>query len=195
MTLLDAILLIGSAAIGMGGFMLAYRTWFEGWIWVLNRGLPDPRTWRAMDVIVACSDTVVFLIPLVAPWTLLLIMLRLRAPRPSWRRIWRQPGMAACVAAVVGWCWSGLGLLFAFNAVRLASAQRAIKPEEWVQKYFSDEVFMYVGLAVASVWIVQILGGQWRPSTDWIDQMGRLVGVLWIVIGLVWTMREYLEFV
>jgi uncharacterized membrane protein YcjF (UPF0283 family) len=54
---------------------------------------------------------------------------------------------------------------------------------------------MYVGLAVASVWIVQYMSGRWRRSADWIDLMGRVVGVLWIVIGLVWMLHEYIEFV
>jgi hypothetical protein len=54
---------------------------------------------------------------------------------------------------------------------------------------------MYVGLAVGATWLVQFLSGRWRKSADWIDVMGRIVGVLWIVIGLAWTLHEYLEFV
>src|SRR5262249_44029448 len=115
MTLLEAILLVGSAAIGMGAFQYARRAWFRGWIWIADHGPPDFNTWTTLQVIVTCSDLVVFLIPLVAPWTLLLIALRMRPPRPSWRRIWRQPGMAACLAVLVGWCWSGLGLILALD--------------------------------------------------------------------------------
>lgn len=54
---------------------------------------------------------------------------------------------------------------------------------------------MYVGLAVGATWLVQYMSGRWRKSADWIDVMGRIVGVLWIVIGLVWTLHEYMEFV
>jgi hypothetical protein len=195
MTLLDAILLVGSAAVGMGAFQFARRAWFQGWILFADHGPPDLNTWTPLQVIVTCSDIVVFLIPLVAPWTLLLIMLRMRPPRPSWRRIWRQPGMAACLAALVGWCWSGLGLILALDVGYVARPRRFIKPEEWAQKYLADEVFMYVGLAVAAAWLVLFFSGRWRRSADWIDSMGRLLGVLWIVIGLVWTLREYLDFV
>jgi hypothetical protein len=195
LTLLDAILLVGSAAIGMGAFQFSRRAWFRGWIWIGDHGLPDIQTWTTWDLIGTCRDIVVFFIPLVAPWTLLLIALRMRPPRPSWRRIWRQPGMAACLAALVGWCWSGLGLILALDVGYVARPRRFMKPEEWAQKYLADEVFMYVGLAVAAAWIVQLFGGQWRRSADWIDLMGRLMGILWILIGLVWTLHEYLDFV
>jgi hypothetical protein len=52
---------------------------------------------------------------------------------------------------------------------------------------------MYVGLAVAATWGTLILSGRWRRSADWIDTMGRVVGTLWIVIGLIWSLREYME--
>ncbi len=54
---------------------------------------------------------------------------------------------------------------------------------------------MYVGLAVGATWLVHYLSGRWRKSADWIDVMGRIMGVLWIVIGLLWTLHEYNEFV
>jgi hypothetical protein len=194
MTLLDAILVVGSAAVGMGMFQWARRALFRGWIWIIDHGLPDSQNWSAERIIVTCSDIMVFFIPLVAPWTVLLILLRMRPPRPAWRWVWRQPGMAACLAAILGWCWSGLALLLAVDLDYLARSNRTIPPDRWAQKYLADEVFMYVGLAIAAVWTVQFLSGRWRRSADWIDLTGRVVGVLWILIGLVWTFREYLDF-
>jgi hypothetical protein len=41
MTLLDAILLVGSAAVGLGLFELSHRTLFKGQIWLVDQGLPD----------------------------------------------------------------------------------------------------------------------------------------------------------
>ncbi|MFI5459715.1 MAG: hypothetical protein ACHRXM_30180 [Isosphaerales bacterium] len=195
MTLLDAVLLVGSAAIGMGMYQLSRRNLFRGWIWIADLGIPDIHTWSTTQALVTCSDITVHLVPLVAPWTFLLIALRMRSPRPSWRRIWRQPGMAACLAALFGWFWSVVALLLAMNVGYVARSRRNITPEDWAQKYLADEVFMYVGLAVAVTWLVQYFSGRWRRSADWIDLMGRVLGVLWIVIGLVWTLREYLEFV
>jgi hypothetical protein len=195
MTLLDAILLVSTAAIGMGLFQGVRRALFQGWIWITDHRIPDIHTWSTWDLIVTCSDLSVFLIPVVAPWTVLLMLLRMRTPRPSWRRIWRQPGMVACLAALLGWCWSGLALVLALDAGYVARPRRSFPPWEWAQKYLADEVFMYVGLAVAVSWLVVFVSGRWRRSADWIDLMGRLVGVGWIVVGLVWSVRAYLDFV
>jgi len=85
------------------------------------------------------------------------------------------------------------GLVLALDVGYVAQTRRSITLVEWAQKYLSDEVFKYVGLAVAATWIVLFFSGRWRRSADWIDRMGRVVGVLWIVIGLVWTLHEYLE--
>jgi hypothetical protein len=41
MTLLDMTLLVGSAAFGLGGFELAHRTLFKGWIWILDLYSPS----------------------------------------------------------------------------------------------------------------------------------------------------------
>ena len=195
MTLLNAISLIGSAAVGLGLFELSHLTLFKGLIWIADRGFPNIQSWSTLEALVTCSDITVFLLPVIIPWTFLLILLRMRSPRPSWPRIWRQPGMAACLVAVFAWLWTAVALLLAMNVEHVARARRVITPADWAQKYLSDEVFMYVGLAVAAVWVVQYSSGRWRRSADWIDTMGRVVGVLWIVIGLVWTMREYIEFV
>ena len=194
MTLLDATLLVGTAAVGLGMFQWVHRSMFQGWIWLIDHGPPDNHAWTALHVVVTCTDLMAMLIPLAAPWTLLLILLQMRPPRPRWRRIWQRPGMAACLAAILGWCWSGLALILAVNAGSVARSNQSISPFRWVQKCLSDEVFMYVGLAVAATWVGLIFSGRWRRSADWIDQMGRVVGVLWIMIGLAWTVREYLDF-
>jgi hypothetical protein len=195
MSLLEAILMVGSAAVGLGLFELSHRTLFKGLIWIADRGFPNIQSWSTLEALVTCSDITVFLLPVIIPWTFLLILLRMRSPRPSWRRIWRQPGMAACLVAVFAWLWTAVALLLAMNVEHVARARRVITPADWAQKYLSDEVFMYVGLAVAAVWVVQYSSGRWRRSADWIDMMGRVMGALWIAIGLVWTLREYIEFV
>jgi hypothetical protein len=195
MNLLDAILLVGSAAIGMGLYQLSRRGWFKGWVWLVDQGLPDIHKWTTTQALVTCSDITVHLVPLVAPWTFMLIVLRLRPPRPSWRRIWRQPGMVACLAALFGWFWSVPPLLLAMNVGYVARSSRNITPEDWAQKYLSDELFMYVGLAVAATWLVLYASGRWRRPADWIDRMGVVLGALWILIGFVWTLHEYIDFV
>ena len=192
-TLLDAVLLIGSAAIGLGMFQWAHRSMFRGWIWMLDHGLPAAGDWRAIHVVVTCSDMMALFIPIAGPWTILLLLLRFRPPHPRWKTIWRQPGMAACLAVLAGWCWSLLAALLAFDATHLAPPIHVVPPSAWMQKYLSDGIFMYIGLAVTVTWLQLGISGRWRRSADWIDFMGRIVGLLWIVIGLVWTVRTYLD--
>jgi hypothetical protein len=103
--------------------------------------------------------------------------------------------MAACLAAVFGWIWSFVPLLLAMNVGYVARSRRNIVPEEWAQQYLNEEVFMYVGLAVAATWFIQYVSGRWRRPADWIDWLGVVLGALWILIGFVWTLHEYYEFV
>ena len=178
MTLLDTILLVSSAAIGLGLFERTHRTLFKGWIWIADSGFPDVRTWTTLEALVTLSDVTAFLIPVVMAWTVLLLLLRMRSPRPTWRRIWRQPGMAACLAALVGAVWSVLVLLSLIGSIELGLIPHPSKPitaDRWAQKFLSDELFMYAGLAVAAVWFVQLVTGRWRRSVDWIDTFGRIV--------------------
>ena len=76
MTLLDATPLVGSAAIGLGLFELAHRSLFKGWIWLIDLGIGDIRTWTTMRAIAATSDVAAFLLPIVIAWTFLLLLLR-----------------------------------------------------------------------------------------------------------------------
>jgi hypothetical protein len=130
MSLLDAILLVGSAAVGLGFFELVHRMLFKGWIWIADRGVPNIQSWSTLEALVTCSDVTTFLLPVVAPWTCLLILLRTRSPRPSWRHIWRQPGMAACLVAVFAWLWTVVALLLAMNVGNVALSRRAIAPAQ-----------------------------------------------------------------
>jgi hypothetical protein len=192
-TVLDAVLLVGSAAVGFGLFQWVHRSMFQGWIWMIDHGLPRSGDWTSLNVLVTCTDTMVLFTPLAGSWTVLLLILTMRSPRPRWRQIWRQPGMAACLAFSLGWCWSFLGLLLALAPGQVGRSLRNSPPLNWAQKFLADEVFMYVGLAVAATWINLWFSGRWRRSADWIDYMGRVVGVFWILNGLVWTARQYLD--
>ena len=41
-----------------------------------------------------------------------------------------------------------------------------------------------IGSAVAVSWLILWLGGGWRAEPSWIDRLGRLLGVFWIVFGV-----------
>ena len=113
--------------------------------------------------------------------------------------------LAAALAAARDGRMSGRDLWLALDRhSTVAGHERRVRgrrdgsslPRIGAQRYLGDEVFMYVGLAVGATWFLQYMSGRWRKPADWIDVMGRFVGGrLWIVIGLVWTLHEYMEFV
>ena len=189
-------LLVGSSAVALGVSVAVWRGAFGGWYFLIARdGVFTVRDWTASRVVMYASECVSTLLPLACAWTPLLLLLRLRRPRPAWRRVWRQPGMAACLAAVVGWAWAGAGLSLTTLLTATVRPSAIQPPDRWVQKFLVDEVFMYVGACVAAAWVLLAVTGLWRRPVDWIDRLGRLVGAAWIVIGLAWTLREYLGFV
>jgi hypothetical protein len=185
-------LLTGTAAVGLGVFQFVWRTVFEGWYFVAIRDGFRPRAWNGLVFVRYASDLVVPLIPVAAAWTLLLPALRRRSPRTArWRRVWGQPGMAACLAALVGWGWGLLAFGIAARLNGSLTVTKAIPSDVWLQKFFADEALMYPGAAVAAAWACLAFGGRWRRSADALDLLGRLVGASWLLIGLIWTLREY----
>ena len=127
-------------------------------------------------VYTAYSDSVVkFLSPWLASWTLACLAIRLRAPRPRFRRLMRQPGTVACVAATFA-----MATAAALCAAVLATV--GVPPlEDFYHKilpYLCDSA----AIAVVGAWSVANLAGRWKPEPGWIDRMGRVIGVLWILI-------------
>jgi hypothetical protein len=197
LTMLDAMLLVGSAAIGFGVYQAVWRGIFlsRGWYFLMVQdGFFGPREWTASRVVGYSSDILALFIPVAAAWTILLPLLRMRPTRIPWRRAWRQPGMSACLAALFGWGWAIVALAIVHGLAVVVGPNRRGAFDLWLLKFFSEEVFMYVGLAVAAIWTFQLAVGRWRRPVDSIDRLGRIVGVIWLAVGMVWSLREYLEF-
>jgi hypothetical protein len=95
------------------------------------------------------------------------LILRLRRPRPPLRTLIHQPGFAAC-AAPVAVVLATLPLAF-FAPSGLAGQVIEIGGQ---------------GLAVAAAplaWLFLIATRRWNPEPSWIDRLGRVLGVLWMV--------------
>lgn len=106
------------------------------------------------------------------------LIYRLRRPRPAWRRLAGQPGMAAMLAVLIAW----------MTTLSLWFAVRSFEPADSLGDEF---VAIILGLAavlsgsgVASRWGVLLLSRRWAGERSWIDRMGRLVGAGWLVLGL-----------
>jgi hypothetical protein len=147
------------------------------------------------------------------PLTLACLAFRLRRPRPSWRRIALNPGTAAMTVCVIFFAIravevglslalpdvSALGTIemgrispIQFNdgaslvLVRSVGANGVIGRIEAVGCHgtFVASLSPACGRTVAAVWLVIALAGRWKAERSWIDRLGRVLGVVWIVVSM-----------
>lgn len=178
-TLFDAMALIAAAAVGLAAS--------RGWAGVsdpsiLDRQVEDgPLRWLA-----PATRQVVLGWPVVAAWTLALVALRLRRPRPAGRRLFAAPGVAACLIASVvlvlqlanaAAYWIYLMVKTGFQYVGSHGPMMSIA-------MLPESASPSVGFAVLAAWLWLALTRRWRPERVWIDRAGRVVGCLWIVLAL-----------
>jgi hypothetical protein len=107
-------------------------------------------------------------------WSLALAWLRLRLPRPRWRRLMRQPGFEASLAAVI----SLLGgfLLSLLFVLEITSAGMSFLLFGFYP--------LIVGPAILTVWLIQMMNGHCRCEPTWIDRVGRVLGACWIATAI-----------
>lgn len=153
-TILDAMILVGASAAGLA---LA-RTIFNDAL-----TMPHSPMWVARPI-------TYFLLA----WTLALIPLRLRRPRPPLRRLMVQPGMAACCAVAI---------VTAIDAISWTIYGAQLDPQharQMLARYWRGHS-QHPGPAVALTWLGLALSRRWRPEPGWLDRLGRAVGALWLL--------------
>jgi amino acid transporter len=181
-TLVDAMALVLAAALGtaevrhrLADPRLSAKYWslvsmgfFKQWVWIVD----------------FFGRAIVY--PYLTMLTIVIIVLRYRQPRPPSRRLHRQPGMVAVVAAAVG--------MIAALVVRAGPTLNHFYHRDFTQLAFDETLKILwgwcgrlAGLSVLASWITLVLSGCWRPERSWIDRLGRLVGVLWISSLAVWA--------
>jgi hypothetical protein len=47
-----------------------------------------------------------------------------------------------------------------------------------------------VGLSIVSSWTTLLVAGRWRPEASWIDRLGRVVAMGWLLAGLFTTCHQ-----
>ena len=124
----------------------------------------------------------VLTMPVVAIWTLALIPIRLVGPRPQLRRFARQPGMMATCASRLAIAFAGLGVL----VMVLATEMELFDPLEDLG-VLTPFVPMFIGWSVLLSWLTLLIGRRWRAEPSWVDRLGRIAGVFWIVAGFAVT--------
>ena len=96
-------------------------------------------------------------------WTLAFLVMRLRKPRPSLRRLVKQPGMVACEVLLFGMV---LAICLALN-------------EDY--QLFASVAVVSTACAIPGAWTILALRGHWAAEPSWIDRLGRGLGICWSV--------------
>lgn len=162
-TLLDVMILIAATAAGLAFVRFTLPdTWRQ---FGARRGPPSRWSW----LVKATGFGAIGTSPLVACWSLALSALRLRRPRPPWRRLRGRPGFVAGVAAGIGSAFGG--------AIFVPYYLNHQPGGEWALLASYP-----MGYAIAGAWAALALTGRWRPTPDWFDRLGRALGVYWIAL-------------
>jgi hypothetical protein len=143
----------------------AFHTPEGGWTW---RGIPDVAAFLSWPLNV-----------ILAPCTIAVLLLRLRKPHPPWRRLGRQPGAVGVLLGSMGVTVTALAATVLFGV--FATAAGDFQSVFYVS---GGIVSSMVAALILGGWIAMALGGAWRRSAGWLDRIGRIVSVTWIVAGI-----------
>ncbi|HWE35702.1 MAG TPA: hypothetical protein VG406_03955 [Isosphaeraceae bacterium] len=126
------------------------------------------------------------LVPFVGCWSLALVALRFRSPRPRLRDALRHPGT---LAVVVACATVALRLAVLLAASRIAAGWRGLASPWWVASL--RELAALGGLAVLTSWFVLAVAGRRRRARDWIDRLGLAAGLGWVALL---ALRGWIDF-
>jgi hypothetical protein len=184
---LDGMVLVAATAVGLWIGLLT-REQGSGWPVPgrpdFSNGILHVGTYRKIHVFL--TEVSYKAMPVILPLTSAILLLRLRKPRPSFRRICRRPGFAACLAVTLVTVASFLGC-FASDLERTTWGDdytfRFKGMLHYCLVYSLDSASeLPFGSAVAAVWGVMALGRMFRREPGWIDRTGRLLGTSWLVM-------------
>jgi hypothetical protein len=198
-SILDLMILVAAAA---SCFWLKYHS--PSYLWP---GGPNVGSESPVFLVWGWSlDVFPFLIPL-APT---LVVLHLRRPRPSLRRLTLRPGFAACLAATIGLAPGIIQQSVREVLAEMTKAGAVVKlpsppfvtwpapvpgtPEPMgTTTNGLSRMFLVpiehghapaVATAIAVTWAILAIGRRWRSEPTWLDRAGRLIGLAWIVVAL-----------
>ena len=171
-SVLDAMILVAATALGFGGI----RTYSPAFYSYPYTPIPPP-SWLSWSAVVL-SNWAFYLSPLPAAWTLAALVLRIRPLRPSMRRLMRQPGTVALLAATI---LIPLGVVHYLLDLHSSS---------WHDVPFQYTSFS-LGCGVGTAWLMLALSMRWRAERSWIDRLGRVLGAYWIGMVALILFRTY----
>jgi hypothetical protein len=173
-SVLDAMILVAATALGLGGIRGCSPEFYS----YQYTPIPSPPWLRWLAVVL--SNWAFYLSPLPAAWTLAALVLRLRSPRPPLRRLMRQPGTVAGVAATI---------LILIGVVHYLLDLHNPSLHDVPFEYTSFSL----GSGVVAAWSVLALSMRWRAERSWIDRLGRVMGAYWIGMVPLMIFNTYVQ--
>ncbi|WP_165068121.1 hypothetical protein [Paludisphaera rhizosphaerae] len=183
-TIFDVMTLVAATAFGL---WLARFSFVDrpaapaGWTftWPLT---PSAGGYASKRWLIPIAEKLVPVLPCLSTWSGAILVIRLIPPRPRRRRLVGQPGFVAAVVVVV--------VVLVESALLVGSAKLDGRfgwssPSDAARFAANGFVMLahHAGWAVAASWLTLALVGRWRSEAGWIDRLGRVLGVVWIMIG------------
>ena len=167
LTLMDMMILVASAAVGLAAGRFAWH--YDP----VSYSYPQMRL-RALSAFALAGP--IGLIPLF-----------LKPPRPPLHRISQQPGLTASFTVV----FTSACVFLCRTPLYVIEWALGLHEFNWFWIFESSEVLVEIsyptriGHAVAACWMIQFLSGRWRAEPNLPDRLGRFWGVSWIVLAIV----------
>jgi hypothetical protein len=173
-TLLDLVTLIAATAVGLALLRVSID------------GMEDRLLARSRGALIQSRITTgrTYASCFLAPWSVALLVLKLRAPRASSQRIEKEPGFIACVAAT-----SGVALYVILCIIQFAMTMGKLRFTPVAISRITGSLDNYAALMVTGAWLSLVLDSRWRSETDWVGSAGRIVGISWIGVFLLGWLR------
>lgn len=126
---------------------------------------------------IALKEGMVFVIPILLAWTVAVLLLSLRRPRPRWRRVASGPGFVAAVVVL---------LAVAELASEFVPVQCAAR--EWPSAerlaVLLPAIAGRAGPLLTGAWVALALAGLWGSAPWWVERFGRWLGAAWLGLFL-----------
>jgi hypothetical protein len=116
-----------------------------------------------------------------ATWGLAALAIRLRHPKRRGSGWSYRPGFVACAAATMG----GLVKL---AALLIWGASENYRFESWYVPSILGQLIEPAAMAVAGAWLTLSLAGLWKRERSVVDDLGIVIGLLWLALEvLAWA--------
>ena len=178
----DLVVAVAATAATIGMYRWLYPPLGSWPIWRMH-------LWSQAEVVLFVTAMIDFTWPCLLVGTPAFAAIRLYGERPRRARLMCQPGAVACLTALAYAATIGL-----VNwPIRAAAFLQAPGPSDRSELTFAIcRSNTGVGYAVVAAWLVLALGGRWRPERGWIDRLGRLLGIGWVVWSASYTLCPHL---